>query len=217
MISDLEWKNLSPEGLAVLYYELDLMQTGPCAAPEYKKSGTSRITLPLGIVRKNGWTAGLSGLRSLNKLTRSYSEYALDHQNFAYLSHEKSGIILLGVKSKNDHTYSTFCRGLDAYTLDTGVLKLGKNWAEARLFYTTYEATLRWELGEKARLILETKDIRNIITTLPITDPKFAKSKTPFEVVQLKGFSPYSAGNADASVPANRFPCKKRLVVEFSM
>ncbi|MFH1708581.1 MAG: hypothetical protein ABIF71_11805 [Planctomycetota bacterium] len=56
----------SPEELAVIDHELDLMVPGDCQTPENRTEGNVRIRLPLGIVRKNGFAAGLSALRALN-------------------------------------------------------------------------------------------------------------------------------------------------------
>ncbi|MBL8026805.1 MAG: hypothetical protein JNL74_10365 [Fibrobacteres bacterium] len=215
VIDNMDWNDLSPENLAVLYYELSQMHTGACKTPEYRKPGIFRISLPLGVLRYNGWTAGLSALRALNRVRSPGSDYALDHQNMAYLSHDKGGIILTGYKSKHDPEYSTFSRGVDAYPIDTGVLKMGKNWASVQLHYATFDATLRWDLGKTARLTLETNDSREIITTLPINGVVSFKSSIPASRVKLKGFSPYSAGNAEKPETALRFAWRKRLVVEF--
>lgn len=215
MLADLDWGELSPEGLAVLYYELNLIQLGKCTSPEYQREGNFRITLPLGIMRSNGWTAGISALRALNRVRQPNSDYALDQQNMTYLAHEKYGVVLTGFKSKKDLDYSTFCLGFDGYTIDTGSLRMGKNWAEAKLIYARYEAILRWELGKVARLILETNDSREITTTLPVSDVKWVQSKTPFELIKLKGFSPYTEGNLEDLNNAIRFHWNKKLIVEF--
>jgi hypothetical protein len=58
-LDNLAYKWLSIESLAVIYHELDLMKTGECEITENRLDGNSRIELPLGIVRKNGFTAGL--------------------------------------------------------------------------------------------------------------------------------------------------------------
>lgn len=215
LISWLDWKEQSPESLAVLYHELDLMRTGPCTVPEYQKQGVSRITLPLGVVRAHGWTAALSALRALNRVRQPNSDYALDHQNMAYLAHDRAGVILTGHKSKNDPEFSTFRCGIDAYPVDTGTLRIGKDWAQARLRYATFEAGLRFELGKRARLVLETEANREITTTLPITNPAHVRSDHACSVVKLKGFSPYSSGNASEPVTAVKFVWKKLLVIEF--
>lgn len=216
LIEDLDIKAQSPEMLAVLYYELGLMHTGRCEAPEYETRRSSRISLPLGVVRASGWTAGISALRALNRVRQPLSDYALDQQNLVYLSHEKCGVILTGHKSKNDSGFSTFCRGLDAYPIDTGTLSLGRTKAETRLSYATFDATLTWELSKTARLTLKTDDSREITTTLPITNPKYVRCAAPFKVVKLKGFSPYAVGNAEKPVTAVRFVWTKQLSIEFS-
>lgn len=217
MLSSVDWKALSPEGLAVLYYELGLMQTGVSAKPEYKCDKSSRITLPLGVIRQSGWVAGISALRALNRVRQPNSDYALDHQNLAFLANKKNGVILSGFKSKNDLEYSTFRRGVDGYPIDTGILRMGKNWAEVNVRYATFNAILRWELGKHARLIFETSDSRAITTTLPITNVKYIFSDSKFKKVKLKGFSPYTSGNKEDAVNAVRFRWKNRLVVNFKV
>ena len=59
-------RGMSSEALAVLHHELDRMVTGPTATPENHIDGVVRITRPLGVVRREGWTAGLCGLRATN-------------------------------------------------------------------------------------------------------------------------------------------------------
>jgi len=215
MLENLNWQDLSPEGLAVLYYELNLLQQGKCQKPEYQKSGNYRISLPLGVIRSNGWSAGISALRALNRVRQPNSDYALDQQNMVYLAHEKYGVILTGVKSKKDTDYSTFCIGFDGYTIDTGSLRMGSGWAEAKLMYARYEAKIRWEVGKTARLILETTDSREVTTTLPIQNKSCIHSKTPFQFISLKGFSPYTANNIEEANEAVRFQWCKKLVIEF--
>ena len=133
------------------------------------------------------------------------------------LSHRDSGVILTGFKSKRDSQYSTFRIGEDAYTDRTGTLKLNARagGADATLHYCTYGATIRWELARRARLTLAVDTAREVTTTLPIRDAACIRSKTPFERVTLKGFSPYTAGNATDAVNAVRFKWRKQLVVEF--
>src|SRR5262249_15849588 len=109
-----------PEELAVLHHEIDLMVEGPTEKPENLTEGTTRITLPLGVIRLSGWTAAISALRALNREIGSSNEYALDHQTMVSLSHASCGPILRGIKSKNDPSWSTLRVGDDAYTVATG-------------------------------------------------------------------------------------------------
>ena len=67
LLQGTDLSTFSPEGLAVLYHELDLMVEGDCETPENLSEGASRIALPLGVLRRNGFTAGISALRALQK------------------------------------------------------------------------------------------------------------------------------------------------------
>ncbi len=170
-LEGLDYGKLGIETLAVIHHELGPMRTGNCRRPENRKDGNSRISLPLGVLRKDGFTAGISALLALNRLIRPTSEYALDQQDMVYLSHEKAGLILIGYKSKNDPSFSTFRIGDDAYTVRTGELRMGKGWAEATLFYCTFTAN---SLGDRreAKLILSADTDRTITSSFPITDDK---------------------------------------------
>ncbi len=211
----MDYAKASPETLAVLYHELDLMETGRGEEPEYLTDGTSRITLPLGVVRAQGFTAGISALRALNWTMAPGSDYALDHQAMVYLSHRDTGVILTGFKSKRDPDYSTFRIGDDAYTVRTGSLDVGTTWAEVTLHYETFTGALRWDIGQQARLTLRVDTDRPVVTTLPATRAASIRSDVPLETVCLKGFSPYSQGNAAPEIPALRFRWEKELVIEF--
>lgn len=206
----------SPEALALVYREIGLMQTGPVEPPEYRTDGAFRITLPLGVVRKHGFTAGISALRALNRTMAPMDDYALDQQSMVYLAHRDTGVLLTGLKSKHDPEFSTFRIGNDAYTVRTGTLAMGDGWAEATLFYETFTATLRWDLGVRARLTLRVDTDRPVVTTLPATEAAQVQASVPAERVQLNGFSPYRQGNAADDVPALRFRWEKELVVEFA-
>jgi len=59
---NLDFSKHSIEMMAVIYHELNLMRQGDCKLPENRTDGSSRISLPLGIIRKDGFTAGLSAL-----------------------------------------------------------------------------------------------------------------------------------------------------------
>lgn len=211
-----DFSRRSPEALAVIHHELGLMAHGDCAAPENRLEGNSRLTLPLGVVRGNGFTAGISALRALNRVLCPTHNYHLDQQNMAYLAHATAGVILTGFKSRADPAYSTFRIGDDAYTVRTGTLEMGNGWAEAHLHYATFEAALRWEIGAMARLILRVNSDRTVTTSLPISDPAFLRTTYPHAVRELKGFSPYSAGNEAPPVKALVLDWQKELMLEFA-
>ncbi len=217
-LADRDFSAARAEWLAVIYHELDLMQAGPAETPEYRSDGSSRITLPLGILRRHGFTAGISALRALNRTRTPNSDYSLDQQNMVYLSHRDRGIILTGIKSKRDPEYSTFRIGDDAYTVRTGELKMGDSWAEAKLFYAAFAGTLRWDIGAGARLTLQVDADQPVITTLPANEiaMKLISSAVTPEPVALKGFSPYSRGNAAPDVFALRFRWRHELKIEFN-
>ncbi|OGJ84628.1 MAG: hypothetical protein A2268_11430 [Candidatus Raymondbacteria bacterium RifOxyA12_full_50_37] len=206
-----------PEELAVIYHELDLMQTGPCETQENRKDGENRLTLPLGVVRRNGWTAGISAVCALNRMVAADSDYALDQQTMVYLSHKDTGVVLTGFKSKKDPAFSTFRVGDDAYTVKTGTLEMGSGWAQAVLFYQTFTAGIRWDVRSVPKLTLTADTDREVVTTLPVTDLSRIRSKAPFAVVDLKGFSPYTQENAAPGVKAVRFSWKKQLEIEFAL
>ncbi len=214
-LEDADFGTMTPEALAVIHHEIDLMRTGPTKAPEYRTDGARRITLPLGIVRAHGFTAGISALRALNRVLAPGSDYALDRQNMLYLSHRDVGVILTGIKSKRDPEFSTFRAGEDAYTLRTGTLKMGAEWAEATLHYETFTGTLRWDIGKTARLTLRADTDEAIVTTLPATEAASVRCAVPVERVRLRGFSPYSAGNEAPEVPALRLRWRKEVALEF--
>lgn len=215
-LENMNFDNTTPEVLAVIYHELDLMQTGPIAIPEYRTDGARRIALPLGIIRGHGFTAGISALLALNRTRAPDNDYALDQQTMVYLSHCDRGVFLSGFKSKRDPEYSTFRIGDDAYTMRTGTLVMGHDWAEATLYYATFTAIARWDIGASARLTLRVDTDRPVVTTLPATDAATCRASVPSERVKLKGFSPYSQGNIAEEVQALRFKWEKELIVEFS-
>ena len=216
-LESMDFSSLSIEALAVIYHELDLMETGNCALPENRTNGNARITLPLGVVRKNGFTAGISALYALNHKMWPTSHYALDQQNMLYLSHKKAGLILSGYKSKNDPGFSTFMIGDDAYTVRTGELEMGNGWAEAQLHYETFNAKIRWEISDTARLILSSDSDQVITTSLPVTNEKYIKTDTNYIVKYLNGFSPYSKNNLAGQIKSVILKWQKRLVIEFTV
>jgi hypothetical protein len=204
-----------PESLAVVHHEVGLMQTGPCTEPEYRTDGASRITLPLGVVRAHGFTAGISALRALNRTLAPRSDYALDQQSMVYLAHRDAGVILSSIKSKRDPGYSTFRIDEDAYTVRTGTLEMGPAWAEAALHYESFRGTMRWDLGATARLTLRVDTDRPVVTTLPASPSATFRCAVPAERVHLPGFSPYTQANAAPTVPALRFEWRRELVIDF--
>lgn len=214
-LEETDFTALGPEELAVIYHELDLMRTGPIEVPEYRVEGAFRLTLPLGVLRGGGFTAGLSAMRALNWTLMPDSDYALDHQTMVYLSHRDQGVLLSGFKSKRDPDYSTFRIGEDAYPVRTGTLAMGGGWAEARLHYATFAATLRWDVGQRARLTLGVDTDRPVVTTLPCAPEVCFHSTQPGERVTLKGFSPYTRGNTGPGIAALRFQWTRELQVEF--
>ncbi|MBN1542655.1 hypothetical protein JW992_10960 [candidate division KSB1 bacterium] len=211
----LDLSTMRTESLAVLYHELDLMVTGDTAVPENRQEGSVRISLPLGVIRKNRFTAALSALKALNHLERPESDYALDQQNMVYLSHWDRGVILSGIKSKNRVEYSTFRIGDDAYCVRTGELEMGEAWAEAHLYYATFEAWIRWEIGDRARLILRSNTDRPVTTGLTIVNPAFMQTDFKYRLVHLPGFSPYTAENRSDAVASVQFSWVGKAVVDF--
>ncbi len=215
-LASLDLSKLSIEDLSVIYHELNLMTYGNCELPENRVEGNSHIDLPLGIVRKNGFTAGLSALLALNRHLYPSNDYHLDQQDMVYLSHKKVGIILTGYKSKSNPEFSTFRIGDDAYTVKTGELFMGDGWAEANLYYETFRAKIRWEISDRARLILTTDSDKVITTSLPVTDEKFVHSDKNYQTKYLNGFSPYTKNNAEGKIKAVIFEWEKRLIIEFN-
>jgi hypothetical protein len=216
-LASLDFSKLPVEDLSVIYHEINLMKYGNCEMPENRVEGNSRIALPLGIVRKNGFTAGLSALLALNRHLYPRSDYHLDQQDMVYLSHNKGGIILTGYKSKNDQEFSTFRIGNDAYTVSTGELLMGDGWAEANLYYKTFRAKIRWEISDMARLILTTDSDKVITTCFPVTDEKFVQSGKNYQIDYLNGFSPYTKNNVEGKIKVLNFEWEKRLVIEFNV
>ena len=214
-LDELDCGELSIEALAVIHHELDLMQTGSCNLPENRKEGDSRISLPLDVVRRGGFTAGISALLALNRLIRSSSEYALDQQNMVYLSHEKAGLILIGYKSKKDPSFSTFRIGDDTYTVRTGELKMGNGWAEANLHYRTFNSKIRWEISKTAKLILSSDSDQVITSSFPITDEKYVRTGHKYSIQYLNGFSPYTQNNKAEEIKSLVFEWNNKLVMEF--
>ena len=215
--SESDFSTLSPEGLAVIYHELDLMETGECATPEYLTDGAFRLSLPIGVIRSNGFTASLSALKALNREVAPRNDYALDHQSMVYLHHRDMGVILSGIKSKRNPEFSTFRIGDDAYPVRTGTLSINSSVADALLHYSSFDARIRWEISERPVLTLSTDDDREVTTTLTFGNIDCIRSDTPFERVILDGFSPYTAGNRDENIPAIRFVWKQRLQIPFDV
>jgi hypothetical protein len=215
LLAQTDYAAMTPETLAVTCRELELMTTGPGDVPENHTDGACRITLGLGIVRKNGFTAGVSALRALNREIRPDSDYALDHQSLVYLSHRHAGVILPATKSKRDPRFSTLRIGDDAYPIRTGELRLGDGWAEADVHYETFSARLRWEIADRPVLTLHTDDPREVTTSLVIAQPERLTSDVPCEPAELPGFSPYSEGNLESPHTAAIFRWRGDLRLEF--
>jgi hypothetical protein len=90
--------------------------------------------------------------------------------------------------------------------------------AEAELHYRTFDASVRWDIGDSgnARLTLKAPPGRTVTTTLPIADEKWIRSSSvPFSSKKLNEFSPYNAGNRGSEVNAVVFQWQGELVVEF--
>jgi hypothetical protein len=206
------------EGLAVLHHEVDLMTTGPTATPENRQDGAVRITLPLGVLRRDGWTAGLCGVRATNHECYPHSDYALDQQSHVYLAHERLGILLPGTKGKNNPHLSTCRRGDDAYPIATGALRTQPDRLSVTVHYRTFDVRITWEMdGAWARLRFESESPEEIVTTLPLTATAESclRTEAPYAIEEVPGFSPYTAGNRTAPVRALEFVWRGRLEVGF--
>ena len=144
------------------------METGPGRVPEPFHEGVHRLTVPVGIIRANGWTAGISALKALNREIAAQSDYALDRQSLVCLSHATAGSVLEGVKAKHNLDWSTVRLGNDAYPTQTGALDMLNNGATAHVIYKGFEVDVTWVLGETAQLIMAS-DFNGLLTTqLPL-------------------------------------------------
>lgn len=139
------------EYLSRLYFELGESETGSGETPECVRPGNFRITLPIGVARDHGWHAGVSALKALNREISPDGDYALDRQTLVCLSHDRTGAILSGAKSKKDPDWSTLRVGDDAYPVRTG--ELDDDFV-ATAHFETFSATARWALGTDAVLHL---------------------------------------------------------------
>jgi hypothetical protein len=210
---------LHSEGLAVLHHELGLMIPGPTDTPENRREGDVRITMPIGVVRRDGWTAALCGLRATNHEFRPNSDYALDQQSHVYLSHERLGVFLPGTKGKNNPLLSTCRRGEDAYTIATGELLSRPDHLGVTAHYRTFDVRISWGLeAGVATLRFESDLPEEIITSLPLTKSAEAclRTQAPHEIVEVPGFSPYAAGNRDEAVRTSVFHWQGRLELAFA-
>ena len=154
--------------VARLYMEVAHMDTGGGAIPEPFLDGAFRLTVPLGVVRRGGWTAGLSAMKALNREIAPKSDYALDRQGLLSLSHARAGVILEGVKAKHNTDWSTVRQGEDAYPVQTGDLDVQPDGATARVVYRAYEVTVSWALGETARLEMRSETDQDLLAQLPL-------------------------------------------------
>ncbi len=213
----LDFGRQTPESLAVLHHELDLMSEGDCAPSENLLDGSFRLTLPLGVLRRGGFTAGISALRALNREIRPDSDYALDRQTLVYLSHRDAGVVLSGVKSKRDPGFSTFRVGEDAYPVRTGELRISEDgaWAEAAAHYAGFDGLIRWDLGETARLTLRVGGGHEVRTALPIGGDPRIRTDATWRIEERPGFSPYTQGNTTDPVKLLVADWRDRLVLEF--
>lgn len=154
--------------LSRAYVELDNMETGAGTLPEPFHEGHHRLTLPLGVVRKNEWTAGLSALKALNREIAPNSDYALDRQSLVCLSHKNAGIILEGAKAKHNPDWSTVRSGDDAYPTKTGDLQINADGATARVIYDTFNINISWTLEKAAHLTLSSDTNAELLAQLPL-------------------------------------------------
>jgi hypothetical protein len=154
--------------LARTYVELETMKMGEGTLPEPFHEGHHRLTLPLGVIRKNGWTAGLSAMKALNREIAPQSDYALDRQSLVCLSHATAGVILEGVKAKHNPNWSTVRNGDDAYPTQTGELNIQEESATARVIYGGFEVNVAWTLGETAQLEMTSPFNGSLTTQLPL-------------------------------------------------
>lgn len=154
--------------LARTYVELENMETGTGALPEPFHEGHHRLTLPLGVVRKSKWTAGVSALKALNREIAPNSDYALDRQNLICLSHTNAGIILEGAKAKHNPNWSTIRSGDDAYPTQTGDLTISEKDATAHVIYETFSANVSWTLEQNAHLSFSSESPNELVAQLPL-------------------------------------------------
>ena len=162
------YDRMSLEHLARLDFELDQMACGPGALPEPLQDGAFRLQLPLGVVRSNAWTVGLSALRALNHEASPNSDYALDRQSLVHLSHDTAGVILPGLKSKRDPLWSTVRIGDDAYPTKTGTLDLADDGISAEAHYGSYSVNLTWIVKPSPVLELASPADRVLTTQLAL-------------------------------------------------
>jgi hypothetical protein len=177
------------ESLARLHLELRESELGPGATPEPFTDGTFRITMPLGVTRQNGWHAGVSGMKALNREIAADGDYALDRQTLLFLSHESAGMILSGAKSKRSSDWSTLRIADDAYPTRTG--ELSDDFV-ATAHYEGFSATVQWELAETDARLTITSDSDHTVTAqlalelqagdeIEIDDQTIELGETPFK------------------------------------
>ena len=159
---------LSLEHLARLDLELREMETGKGDVPEPCREGTFRIGLPLGVIRRDGWTMGLSALRALNREIGRRGDYALDRQSLVCLSHVEAGTVLAGAKSKHDVRWSTVRIGDDAYPVRTGELRVESDRMAAEVHYKGFSVQATWIAGEAPHLVMTSNALGSLVTRLPL-------------------------------------------------
>jgi hypothetical protein len=164
------FEHTPPDMLARLDFELDAIETGKGTVPEPWQEGDAVFSLPFAVHRSSGWTCGISALKAFNREIALKSDYALDRQNLLYLSHERTGTILPGFKSKNDPLFSTVCIGDDAYPVEAGTICIEKHRITAEPVYRCFKAHLCWNLisASEAVLLIQTDSEQQSIAQLPV-------------------------------------------------
>ncbi len=199
--------DLYMQHLARTYVELENMEMGAGAVPEPFHEGAFRLTMPLGMVRKGDWTAGLSAMKALNREHSPKSDYALDRQSLVCLSHATAGVMLEGVKSKHNLDWSTVRLGEDAYPVQTGELNVRTDGATARVIYEGFEVGVTWALGEVARLEMTSACAEVLTAQLPL-------EIVMGETVVLNGDHKVVLGENEARCEAVKTVATDRWVVE---
>jgi hypothetical protein len=83
------------------------------------------------------------------------------------------------------------------------------------LHYQTFTAKIRWEIDEKARLILSSDSSKTVSSTLTILDERHLRTANPFSVVMLDGFSPYAENNTAPKIKCVVFEWKEEVIIDF--
>ena len=194
--------NLSSSGgleyLARLHFELGESEIGSGTTPESSRPGSFRIGLPIGVIRENGWHAGVSSLRALNRVISPDSDYALDRQTLICLSHDRAGTILSGSKSKKNPDWSTLRIADDAYPVRTGELT---DDFVATAHYETFSTSLGWELGEDALLTITSPSDAEITCQLVLEIGQRSEVEVNGQRIELADETYARAGVSRVSTP----------------